>query len=77
MFGLDEKIAHFSDGTTLLIVVAVAVVLGLRHASDPDHVTAVTTLIASGRDRAASLANSVGQVSETLGSLRAASGRGS
>ena len=62
MFGLDEKIAHFSDGTTLLIVVAVAVVLGLRHASDPDHVTAVTTLIASGRDRAARSAARLGLV---------------
>jgi len=62
MFGLDDKIAHFSDGTTLLIVVAVAVVLGLRHASDPDHVTAVTTLIASGRDRAARSAARLGLV---------------
>src|ERR687887_1018344 len=53
MFGLDDKIAAFSDGTTLLVVLAVAVVLGLRHASDPDHLAAVTTLIASGRERAA------------------------
>jgi high-affinity nickel permease len=53
MFGLDERIASFSDGTTLAIVVAVAVVLGLRHASDPDHVAAVSTLVASGRERAA------------------------
>ena len=53
MFGLDDRIASFSDGTTLLVVAAVAVVLGLRHASDPDHLAAVTTLIASGRERAA------------------------
>jgi high-affinity nickel permease len=52
MFGLDDKMAAFSDGTTLLIVAAVSVLLGLRHASDPDHLAAVTTLIASGRDRA-------------------------
>jgi high-affinity nickel permease len=52
VFGLDEKVASFSDGTTMLIVLAVAVALGLRHASDPDHVAAVTTLIASGRERA-------------------------
>jgi len=51
MFGLDDKIAGFSDGTTLLIVIAVAILLGLRHASDPDHLAAVTTLIASGRER--------------------------
>jgi len=52
MFGLDDRIAAFSDGTTMVIVVLVAVVLGLRHASDPDHLAAVTTLIASGKDRA-------------------------
>ena len=51
MFGLDDWIAHFSDGATLLVVVGVAVLLGLRHATDPDHLAAVTTLIASGRER--------------------------
>ena len=60
MFGLDERIASFSDGTTLLVVAAVAVVLGLRHASDPDHLAAVTTLIASGRERAARRAARLG-----------------
>ena len=53
MFGLDTWIAHFSDGATLVLVVVVAVVLGLRHATDPDHLAAVTTLVAAGRDRAA------------------------
>jgi hypothetical protein len=38
-------------GTTLLLTIAVAMLLGLRHATDPDHLTAVTTLIA-GRERA-------------------------
>ena len=47
MFGLDEWIAHLSDGGALLVVAAVAIVLGLRHATDPDHLAAVTTLIAS------------------------------
>ena len=37
MFGLDERIASYSNGTTLLIVLGVSVLLGLRHASDPDH----------------------------------------
>ena len=36
MFGLDHFVASFSDGTTLLLVIGVAVVLGLRHATDPD-----------------------------------------
>ena len=62
MFGLDDRIATFSDGTTLLVVAIVAVVLGLRHASDPDHLAAVTTLIASGKDRAARSAGRLGFV---------------
>jgi high-affinity nickel permease len=52
MFGLDERIAGLSNGTTLLVVIAVSVLLGLRHASDPDHLTAVTTMIVSHRERA-------------------------
>jgi high-affinity nickel permease len=51
VFGLDDWITHFSDGATLVIVVGVAVVLGLRHATDPDHLAAVATLIASGKER--------------------------
>jgi high-affinity nickel permease len=60
VFGLDDRIASFSDGTTLLLVVAVAIVLGLRHAADPDHLAAVSTLIASKRDRAARRAGALG-----------------
>jgi hypothetical protein len=55
MFGLDQWVVHFSDGTTLLIVLVVAVLLGLRHASDPDHLTAVTTLVTNGRGGATRL----------------------
>jgi high-affinity nickel permease len=62
MFGLDDKLAAFSDGTTLFIVIGVAVLLGLRHASDPDHVAAVTTLVASGKERAARSAAKLGFV---------------
>jgi high-affinity nickel permease len=60
VFGLDDQIASFSNGTTLLIVAAVSVLLGLRHASDPDHLAAVATLIASGRERAAHRAARLG-----------------
>ena len=60
MFGLDQRIATFSNGTTLLIVVAVSMLLGLRHASDPDHLAAVTTMIASGKERAARRAARLG-----------------
>jgi high-affinity nickel permease len=51
MFGLDDKIAALSTGDAFLIVIAVAVLLGLRHATDPDHLTAVSTLVASGEER--------------------------
>src|SRR3954468_12951175 len=60
MFGLDDSIAGFSDGTTLLIVVVVAILLGLRHASDPDHLAAVTTLVAGGRERSSRVAARLG-----------------
>jgi hypothetical protein len=60
MFGLDDNIAAFSDGTTLIVVAVVSILLGLRHATDPDHLAAVTTLIVSGRDRAARRAAGLG-----------------
>jgi len=47
MPGLDQSIAQLGGGQTLLVVLAVALVLGLRHATDPDHLAAVSTLIAS------------------------------
>src|SRR5919201_2042903 len=62
MFGLDNALASLSDGTTFLVVVVVAVVLGLRHATDPDHLTAVSTLVASARERPRLLAARLGLV---------------
>jgi cytochrome c biogenesis protein CcdA len=50
MFGLDEHIAALGTGETLLIVLGLALLLGLRHATDPDHITAVTTLLAAERE---------------------------
>lgn len=52
MPGLDSWLAGYSDGVTLWLVIVVAILLGLRHATDPDHVVAVTTLVAGGRERA-------------------------
>ncbi len=52
MFGLDDRIAGMSDGASVGVVLFVAVLLGLRHATDPDHIAAMTTLVASGRERA-------------------------
>jgi high-affinity nickel permease len=60
MLGLDDKIAGLSDGRTLLLVILVAVVLGLRHAGDPDHLAAVTTLIATDGQRRARRAAALG-----------------
>lgn len=52
MFGLDDWIASYSEGATFGVVALVAIALGLRHATDPDHLVAVSTLIASARERA-------------------------
>jgi high-affinity nickel permease len=60
MFGLDEHIANLSSGASVLVVVLVATLLGLRHATDPDHLAAVATLVASRRERAARAAARMG-----------------
>jgi ABC-type nickel/cobalt efflux system permease component RcnA len=60
MFGLDDKIAALSTGEVFLIMIAVAVLLGLRHATDPDHLTAVSTLIASEDDHGPKRAGTLG-----------------
>jgi cytochrome c biogenesis protein CcdA len=57
MFGLDEWIATLGTGG-VLVALLVALLLGLRHATDPDHLTAVSTLVMSdeqGGRRAAAL----------------------
>src|SRR3954464_8987294 len=46
MSGLDDQIAGLGHGAAFAIVAAVAILLGLRHATDPDHLTAVTALVA-------------------------------
>jgi high-affinity nickel permease len=60
MFGLDEQLASYSDGATLAVVALVAIALGLRHATDPDHLAAVGTLIASAREGAGRRAAALG-----------------
>lgn len=60
MFGLDEAIATLSDGTSILFVMLVGILLGLRHAADPDHLAAMTTLIAGTRERATRTAAKMG-----------------
>src|SRR5918995_3773343 len=60
MFGLDDWIAGMSEGAAIGVVLLVAVLLGLRHATDPDHIAAMTTLLASGRERVARSAAGLG-----------------
>jgi hypothetical protein len=60
MFGLDEQVAALGHGEAFLVLAALAVVLGLRHATDPDHLTAVSTLLASGEERGPRLAGLLG-----------------
>jgi high-affinity nickel permease len=60
MLGLDATIGGLSDSSTLVLVVLVAAVLGLRHATDPDHVAAVTTLIAGGDEKTTRRARRLG-----------------
>lgn len=52
MAALDSWLEGFMHGPASLgLVLLVSALLGLRHASDPDHLAAVTTLIASEEDR--------------------------
>lgn len=44
---LDSVLNGLFDGAPLLAALALAVLLGLRHASDPDHLVAVTSLVAA------------------------------
>ncbi len=44
---LDSWITGPLEGAPLLVALALAFVLGLRHASDPDHLVAVTSLVAA------------------------------
>jgi hypothetical protein len=60
MFGIDDWLAGFSEGASVGVVLLVAALLGLRHAADPDHIAAMTTLVASGRERVARSAASLG-----------------
>ncbi|CAA9518614.1 MAG: Nickel transporter UreH [uncultured Solirubrobacteraceae bacterium] len=47
MEAIDGWLAGLLAGAPLLVSLAIAFVLGLRHASDPDHLVAVTSLVAA------------------------------
>jgi len=44
---IDTWLTNLIEGAPLLVALAIAFVLGLRHASDPDHLVAVTSLLAA------------------------------
>jgi hypothetical protein len=44
---VDAWLEGLFDGQPLLVALAIALALGLRHASDPDHLVAVTSLVAA------------------------------
>jgi ABC-type nickel/cobalt efflux system permease component RcnA len=44
---IDGQLTGLFDGAPLLVALAIAFALGLRHASDPDHLVAVTSLVAA------------------------------
>ncbi len=60
MFGVDEWIAELGGGGSLALALVVAVLLGLRHATDPDHLTAVSTLVASDEEHGSRRASVLG-----------------
>src|SRR5919199_5218844 len=60
MLGLDERMAGLAGGHGLAFALVIAFLLGLRHASDPDHLVAVSTLVAGTRERAARAAARLG-----------------
>jgi hypothetical protein len=60
MTRLDDFISGHAAGHGALVVLLLAFALGLRHASDPDHLVAVSTLVADTRGRAARAAARLG-----------------
>jgi high-affinity nickel permease len=44
---LDALLTNLFAGAPLLVALGIALLLGLRHASDPDHLVAVTSLVAA------------------------------
>jgi high-affinity nickel permease len=46
---LDSSLEGLFAGSSFLVAMLVALALGLRHASDPDHLVAVTSLVAGDR----------------------------
>lgn len=57
---MDSPIQALAGQHRLPVVLAIAFALGVRHAADPDHLVAVSTLVAGVRERAARAAGILG-----------------
>jgi ABC-type nickel/cobalt efflux system permease component RcnA len=60
VLGLDEHIAGLAQGGGTVVVLLLAILVGLRHATDPDHLTAVSTLVMTDRLRGTRRAGALG-----------------
>jgi ABC-type nickel/cobalt efflux system permease component RcnA len=60
MLGLDDRVAELAHGGGVWLALCVALLLGLRHATDPDHLTAVSTLVLSDARRGSRRALALG-----------------
>ena len=60
MFGLDEQLVELSDEGMVAFALILSFLLGLRHSTDPDHLAAITTLVASDEDRPTRTAGKLG-----------------
>jgi high-affinity nickel permease len=57
---LDRWLAGLGSGNALLLATVVAVLIGLRHATDPDHVAALVALLAGDQQAAPRRAARIG-----------------
>jgi hypothetical protein len=46
---VDDALSDLFQGAPLVVALGIAFLLGLRHATDPDHLMAVTSLVAGTR----------------------------
>lgn len=60
MVGLEEWLTDLAAGHGAAVVLLAAFALGLRHAADPDHLVAVSTLVAARAEQAGRAAGLLG-----------------
>ena len=57
---LDESLTSLFENAPILVSLGLAFLLGLRHASDPDHLVAVTSLVAGDKSDSRAAATRLG-----------------